>query len=113
MSKQIEVSDETYEKIKDQLTQEESKEINSYDDLIGQKYFFRTVTYHWVGRVTKRIGGFLKLEQSSWIADSGRFMTAIKDGLLSEVEPVGVSYVSIDSLTDFIPWKHALPMEQK
>jgi hypothetical protein len=113
MSKTIEVSEETYEKIKDQLTQEETKEIANYDDMIGQKYFFRTVTYHLVGRVTKRIGSFLKLEQSSWVADSGRFMTAIKDGLLNEVEPVGVAYINIDSVTDMFPWKHSLPSKQK
>ena len=113
MSKQIEVSEETYEKIKDQLTQEESKEIESYDDMVGQKYFLRTVTYHLVGRVKKRVGSFLQLEQASWIPDSGRFMQAIKDGQLNEIEPVGKAYVNIESVTDLFPWNHSLPSKQK
>ena len=113
MSRMLEVSDETYEKIKEQLTEDESKEINTYDDLIGGKYFFRTVTYHLLGRVTKRVGSFLHLEQASWVADSGRFMNTIKNGELSEVEPVGIAYVNIGSVTDFFPWKHSLPNAQK
>jgi len=113
MTKTIEVSDETFEKIKDQLSQEKIKEIENYDDMIGQKYFFRTVTYHLVGKVTKRIGSFLKLEQSSWVADSGRFMQAIKDGTLNEVEPVGIAYVNMESVTDMFPWNHPLPTKQQ
>ena len=109
----IEVSEETFEKIKDQLKDADVKEIETYDDLIGGKFFFRTVTYHLVGRVKKRIGKFLLLEQASWVADSGRFMNAIKDGSLDEVEPVGVAYVNTDSFVDFFPWKHSLPTEQK
>jgi len=36
MSRTIEVSDETYEKIKDQLSEEEIEEVESLDDLIGK-----------------------------------------------------------------------------
>ena len=113
MSKNIEVSDETFEKIKDQLNSEETKEIINYGDMIGEKYFFRTVTYHIVGRVKKQVGTFLQLEHTSWVADSGRFMQAIKDGSLDEVEPVGVAYVNIEGIVDMFPWKHPLPTKQK
>jgi hypothetical protein len=40
-------------------------------------------------------------------------MNAIKDGDLSEVEPVGDAFVSVDSIVDIFPWKHTLPTEQK
>lgn len=110
--KNLEISDETYERIKDQLT-DNDEEINSYEDLIGKKLFIRTVTYHMVGRVKKQVGKFLYLEQASWVADSGRFMPAIKNGTLDEVEPVGVAYINVDSFVDFFPWKHSLPTEQK
>lgn len=112
MSKVIEVSNETYEKIKDQLQDEETTDISSYDGLIGHNFFFRTVTYHLIGKVTKRIGLFLQLEEASWIADSGRFMNAIKEGSLNEVEPVGQAFLNLESVTDFFPWKHKLPTEQ-
>ncbi len=111
--RQIEVSEETWAKIKGQIDSDEITELDTFDDLIGRKFLFRTVTYHMVGRVKKRIGKFLLLEQSSWVADTGRFMQAIKNGTLDEVEPVGVSYINTDSFVDFFPWKHSLPTEQK
>ena len=109
----IEISEETYEKIKDQLTEEESICLVNYDEMIGGKSFFRTVTYHLVGKVVGRMGDFLWLENASWVADSGRFMQAIKNGQLKEVEPVGSCGVNLKAVTDFFPWKHPLPKEQK
>ena len=111
--KTIEVSEETYDKIRDQLSEDEQKELQTYEDMMGQKYFFREVTYHMVGKVQSRVGKFLRLTDASWVADSGRFMQAIKEGKLNEVEPVGVAYVNLDTVTDFFPWRHSLPKEQK
>lgn len=82
-------------------------------DLIGSKLFIRTVTYHMVGKVEKVEDGFIRLSDASWIADSGRFSTAIKEGSLSEVEPVGEAYVSLGSIVDMFPWTHELPTKQK
>jgi hypothetical protein len=113
MSRTIEISDETYEKIRKQLGEDSFKEINSLQDMIGEKFFFRTVTYHLTGRVKKIIGSIIELENAAWIADSGRFMQAIKEGTLNEVEPVGRAYINVNSLTDFFPWKHPLPEKQK
>ena len=111
MTKTIEISDEKYEELKSQL--EDCKEVFSYEDLVGGKYYFRAVTYHTVGEVKKIVGRFAYLKNASWVADSGRFMNAIKDGTLSEVEPVGDASVNLDSVVDFFPWKHSLPKEQK
>ena len=113
MSRTIEVSDETCELIKDKLPEEEAVDLNTLDDLIGFKWYIRTVTYHLVGKVTKRVGQFLVLEGASWVADSGRFMNAIKEGTLSEVEPVGKALVSLPAIVDVFPWKHSLPSKQQ
>jgi hypothetical protein len=110
--KVLEVSDETYEKIKDQLSAEDV-EISSLDDMIGKKFFFRSVTYHLVGKVESKIGNILELSCASWVADSGRFMQAIRDGKLSEVEPVGRAFLNLAAVVDFFPWKHSLPEDQK
>ena len=80
---------------------------------VGECYFFRTVTYHMVGRVIAVIGHYARLSDASWVADSGRFMGAIKSGTLNEVEPVGEATVNLETVTDFFPWRHALPTEQK
>lgn len=109
----LNISDETYELIKDQLNAGEDFEVSELDDFIGKKLFIRTVTYHLTGKVVKRIGNFIQLEDAAWIADSGRFMEAIKNGNLDEVEPVGEAWVNLNSITDMFPWKHTLPKEQK
>jgi len=113
MSRTIEISDETYEKLKTQLGEDSFKDIASLSDMVGEKFFFRTVTYHLTGRVKRVMGSILEIENAAWIADSGRFMNAIKDGTLNEVEPVGRAYLNINSVTDFFPWKHPLPEKQK
>lgn len=112
MTKTLEISDESYERIKEQLKETEKVNIECYSDLIGKAWFFRTVTYHMVGKVTKIIGSFVQLENASWIPDSGRFMQFIKNGTTNEVEPVGTCFVNIDTVTDFFPWNNKLPKEQ-
>jgi hypothetical protein len=113
-TKKIEISMKTRKKIKDQL-EDEVIEINELDDYIGQKLFIRTVTYHFLGKVKKRIGNIFMLEDASWVADSGRFMQFIKDGDLkdAEIEPLGDWFVNLETATDFGIWKHDLPVNQK
>lgn len=115
MTKVIEVSEETWEKIKYQVNADGGKEIQHYEDLIGQKVFFRTVTYHAIGEVKKTVGRFVHLKTASWVADTGRFMNFIKDGLQSgsEIEPVGEMFLNMDTVVDFFIWKHKLPTDQK
>ena len=109
----LEVSEETLEKIKDQLGLDSFKDISNYEDLVGGKFFFRTVTYFLTGEVKKVVGRFVYLKNAAVIFDTGRFMECIKDGKVSEVEPVGEAFVNLDSVTDFFPWKHKLPSDQK
>ena len=113
MARTIEISDETFEKIKQQLGEDSYKDITCLQDMIGEKFFFRTVTYHMTGRVKKVVGSILELENAAWIADSGRFMNAIKEGKLNEVEPVGRAFLNIQTVVDFFPWKHKLPEVQQ
>src|SRR3990167_9653739 len=100
MPKTLEISDETYEKIKSQLLADELVDVSTLDDLVGMKLFIRTVTYHMTGKVVKRMGAFIQLEDAAWIADSGRFSTALKEGELNEVEPVGTMWVNLSSVVD-------------
>ena len=114
MERTVTISEETYQKLKEQLTADvDYKEINKLEDMIGEKFFFRTVTYHLTGKVKKLVGNIIELDDAAWIADSGRFMQCIKDGKLNEVEPIGKAYLNLTSVTDFFPWKHKLPCEQK
>ena len=114
MTKTIEVSDETYEKIKDQISPIAPSKITCIEDMIGKKFFFRAVTYHTIGLVKSNpFGNFLEVVDASWVPCSARFADTIKTGELDEVEPVGQAFLNLDTVVDFFPWCHALPTEQK
>jgi predicted nuclease with TOPRIM domain len=114
MERTIVISEETYEKIKEQLTEAEQVDVSELADFVGRKLFIRTVTYHLIGKVTKLVSGFFELEGAVWVADSGRFMDALKNGTLSETEPTTVrTWVSVSSIVDMFEWKHKLPTEQR
>lgn len=87
--------------------------LESLQDLVGSAVFIRTVTHYCTGKVVGVVDGFIELVDSAWIADTGRFMDALKTGELNEVEPTERMWVSIASIVDFFEWKHKLPTEQK
>lgn len=80
---------------------------------IGDKVFIRTLTYHYTGKVIKDTGIYVELSNCCWIADSGRFYTAILKGELKEVEPIGTAKILYSNIVDCIEWKHDLPTEVK
>lgn len=81
---------------------------------IGKNYFIRTVTHHYTGRLVRVTPKELVLEDAAWIADDGRFMNALKEGKLSEVEPYQDDVViGRGAILDATVWRHDLPREQK
>jgi hypothetical protein len=81
---------------------------------VGKKYFIRTVTHHYTGLLTKVTQSELVLEDAAWIADDGRFMNALKEGKLKEVEPfIDDVIIGRGAIIDATVWNHALPREQK
>jgi hypothetical protein len=84
---------------------------------VGKAYFFRTVTYHLTGRVTKIVGDFLVLDDCAWIADDGRFSEAMSKGIdkatSAEIEPYGDEvFLNINSIVDGCLYKYSLPKKQ-
>ena len=81
---------------------------------VGENYFIRTVTMIIIGHLEAVHGGELMLSSASWIADTGRFHNALKDGELAEVEPFTHNViVGRGAIVDATTWAHALPREQK
>ena len=81
---------------------------------VGRKYFIRTVTMHVVGRLCGINDKELTLSTASWIADSGRFHNALKEGDFDEIEPfVNDIIVNRSAIIDATEWSHDLPTEQK
>jgi hypothetical protein len=81
---------------------------------IGEAYLIRTVTYFLVGRLTWVGTTELVLLDAAWVADTGRFATALATGRFSEVEPFsGPVIVGRSAIIDATAWPHVLPLAQK
>lgn len=81
---------------------------------IGDSVFIRTVTHHQTGRISGIGSDWIKLDDAAWIADDGKFSTALKTGVFNEVEPVpNWCLVGRGAIIDMHPWPHALPREVK
>ena len=79
----------------------------------GEAYFFRTLTFHILGRIKETSGKFIILEDASWVADSGRFHEAFEKGEVEENEYIGRGIVNLDSVVDAWPWPNSLPKKSK
>lgn len=103
--------------IKALLCESQSEQVEKeYPFKIGDKVFLRTVTLYYLGRIKNIQAGFVELEDSSWVQDTGsRLMDFLKDGIVSssEIEPIGRTQVNLANVIDCIDWKHELPKEQK
>lgn len=82
---------------------------------IGANYFIRTVTHYYVGRLVDVYQQELVIEDASWIADTGRFHVALKDGVFDEIEPYPVGQVVIGrgAIIDASRYGGDLPREAK
>jgi hypothetical protein len=83
---------------------------------VGKNYFIRTVTHHLTGKLIKVTAKELVLMDAAWIADDGRFMNALREGKLNEVEPFHDGdevIVGRGAVIDAVEWRHALPRKQK
>lgn len=81
---------------------------------VGNNYFIRTITMHLVGELVGIDDKELVLKNASWIADSGRFHDALKNGTFDEIEPfVNDVIVNRNSIIDATFFNHRLPEEQK
>ena len=81
---------------------------------LGTPVFIRSVTYYYTGRIIGLTKEEILLADAAWIADTGRFGTALKTGDLNEVEPFrDVVSVARGSVVDVTRWPHRLPRMQK
>lgn len=81
---------------------------------VGASVFIRTVTNYYTGRVVALTEFEVVLDDAAWIADTGRFHTALKSGTLGEIEPyIGPVSVARGPIVDVTEWTHDLPRDQK
>ena len=70
MTKTIEVSDETFDKIKDQLG-DDIQEKENFDDLIGKTYLFQCARYIYHGNVKSITPTYIELTKAGIVYETG------------------------------------------
>ncbi len=85
---------------------------------IGEKYLIRTVTMTLIGELTFVGSQELALKNASWIADTGRFHDALKEGIEtlspSEIEPfIDDVIVGRGAIVDATVYRRSLALSQK
>lgn len=95
------------------LDSNNESEGTSFPYNVGDKVFIQTMTLYFLGRVKEIKNGFVLLEDSSWVQDTGvRLSEFIKNGYTSasEIEPMTKgNAVQIINIINCIPWDHDLP----
>ena len=80
------------------------------------KVIIRTVTHYYIGELTDETPTWITLTQCSWIADTGRWHIALRDGALNEIEPYPPTdhvRIAVGAIVDLAPWNHPLPTTAK
>lgn len=85
---------------------------------IGSKYFIRTVTMYFLGRLINLTDNEFIFEKCSWISDCGRFNKFVNGEFDSnvEIEPFPEEsevIISKGALIDAFEWTHELPNKVK
>lgn len=87
-----------------------------YPFKVGDKVFIKTVTLYYLGRIKSIQGGFITLEDASWVQDTGsRLCDFLQKGInreKSEIEPIGIEHITMANIIGISEWKHDLPKEQ-
>jgi hypothetical protein len=73
MIRTIEVSDETWDKIKDQISEDEVFEVNGMEDLVGKKWAFQCARYIYFGKVKSINSDFIELDKAQVVFDTGDY----------------------------------------
>lgn len=88
----------------------ESVESPPYE--VGSTYFFRCVTYHYIGTVVHVGLMEVVLKNVVWVADSGKFQDCLEKGTVADYQhyrdgdPVVLGRFSV---VDATPWRNPLP----
>lgn len=81
---------------------------------IGKNYIIRTVTMTYTGKLVWVGDKELVVENTAWIPDSGRWMQAVRNGTLDEVEPMNErAIIGRGAIVDASVISWDLPKEQK
>ena len=90
------------------------KQVSKNPLRIGNNVLIRTVTHYLTGHIEEVGEHEIVLTTAAWIADTGRFSTALARGDVNEIEPFPSEVaVGRGSIVDVTNWPHALPTAVK
>jgi hypothetical protein len=92
-----------------------SKSVGPYAHLKGKNVIVRSVTMIYTGKLEAVYRQELVLSDAAWIADAGRWVSAVRDGTYAEVEPYpdGKIVLGRGAIADVSAAGGALPRSQK
>jgi hypothetical protein len=80
----------------------------------GQKYFIRTVSSFFTGRLVTFNDKELLFSEAAWIPDAGRLSEVLKTGKFAEAEPyLKDVIINRDCIVDGTVFNHELPTHTK
>lgn len=81
---------------------------------VGEKYFIRTISNYFTGKLIDVNEKELLLSDAAWIPETARFSTSLKEGIFNEIEPYFENVIiNKDAIVDASIWSHDLPRTQK
>ena len=69
----VEMSEETYDRLKEEFSDEEIKELSSLDELIGETYLFQCARYIYHGKVKNITSDYIELTKASVVFNTGSY----------------------------------------
>lgn len=96
----INVSDATWEKIKDQVTEGEIKPINELDDLIGRKYAFWCARYIYFGEVKAVNSTWVTLKKAGIVYETGELNSKTPTDLQEAPKDIQVLWSGVESFME-------------
>jgi len=97
--KTIKISDETYELIKDQLDETETKPIEDLNDLIGQVFTFWCARYIYHGKVKAVNSTYITLTDAGIVYETGELNAKNASDLQDTPNEIQIMWNAVESFT--------------
>jgi len=79
------------------------KSVQKHPYVIGEQWFIQTATLYYVGTLTGVTEGELIIEDSAWVADTGRFNEFMSGKQAAEMEPCGSVVINRGAIISAMP----------
>ena len=93
----INISEETWEKIKDQVNEEEIKPVTELNDLIGKKYAFWCARYIYFGEIKAVNSTWITLKKAGVVYDTGELKATAPTDIQEYPKDLNIMWSAVES----------------